>query len=113
MNDQIKTLCLLAVTLVISGCSGSGDDEGTDVQLQSNDPIITDVTTTDESTTPTTTEVADVTVTSDATAVPVTDVSSAQMDAYIDNPLLTSIPAELSSGVSGVTADFIINPLIN
>ena len=46
------------------------------------------------------------------TATPVQTVSSAQMDAFVANPLLAAIPTELSGGAPVATSNFITNPLM-
>jgi hypothetical protein len=61
-----------------------------------------------------TAEVTLSTDTSDGIATPVASVSAAQMDAYIDNPLLTAIPTELNGGTNtGLPSSYITNPLMN
>ena len=115
-RDNIKILCLIAITLTASGCGGDSD---TDTQLSQNDnALITDetATTTTEATIDdiATTELTDSTDTSGGIATPVQPVSSAQMDAFVGNPLLTAIPTELNGGTLTVLpGSFIINPLMD
>lgn len=106
---------LIVFTLSTSGCgggSGSGNADNTDPQILFDDNL--SVETTAEATTEATTEVTIGTDTSDGIATPVASVSSAQMDAYVNNPLVKEIPIELNSASSNAVARrYITNPLIN
>jgi len=108
INDKSKLIAAVAVTLIISGCS-SGDSGGSaDSQTMLDDPIAG---TANEATTP---EVTVSTQTSTGLAVPAIPVSSAQMDAFVKNPLVASIPAELNgSSTNALSRRYITNPLVN
>lgn len=140
ISDRTKLLCLMAAFAITAGCGGggsenSGGSEIADPLVAVEDPIVA----TDDAVVATTEatdgseisdvqvaasddpditviaapEVADSVETSEATATPVTSVSSSQMDAYIENPLVAAIPAELSSDISTTLPGFITNPLLN
>lgn len=97
-HRKVKLLCLLAFTLTASGCGNSGGDGITDPQIAFDDVASTDVLAT----------------TSDGMATPVASISSGQMDAYVDNPLVTKIPTEINGGSSSASSgNYITNPLIN
>lgn len=112
MVSKTKWVCLIAVVLAASGCGksgGTGDTQG----VENDDPqiVVDDVIDTDVAPIA---EVTDTTEVTDATAVPVAAVSSAKMDAFVTNPLLAEIPAELSGATSiAVPRDYVTNPLIN
>lgn len=107
ISDKTKILCCIVFTLTVSGCSGSGGDEIGDTPILIDDGTNTDITTT-------TAEVAVGTETSESFATPVASVSSAQMDKYVENPLVTTIPSELIDGNSNAhSRSYITNPLIN
>ncbi len=104
IKDKTKVLCLIAFALTASGCSNDGTDI-TDTQLL-DDAINADVITT--------TEVTNGTGTSSGIATQVTPVSSAQMAAFVRNPLLAAIPTELNGGTStSLPRSYITNPLTN
>lgn len=109
INNKTKMYCLLAITLSISGCGGGGGDnenaEIIDPLIISDDALNTGVTTT--------TEVTSSIDISDSIATPVPSVSSGQMDAFINNPLVSVIPVELNGGTAGAySANFVTNPLV-
>lgn len=96
ISDKVKTLCILAAMLTASGCGSSGGDGVTDPQILLDDAVASGVTA------------------SDGFATPVASVSSGQMDAYVDNPLVKAIPVELNGGASNASSgNYITNPLIN
>ena len=112
ISDKTKLLCLIAVALTVSGCGGSGGSgsengsvEVIDPQVILEDEVNTVGTTTNES--------VDVNETSGGFATPVASVSSMEMDAFIQNPLVAAIPSELSSSSSNAqSSGFITNPLL-
>ena len=107
ISDKTKALGVVALTLALTGCLSS---EGTD----SNAPLIPDDDVILTNTTVTTTEITNTTDITDGVASPVSAVSSAQMDAFVDNPLLVSIPAEAEGEASNASSSsFITNPLMH
>jgi len=117
MSNQTKTLCLMAVALIVSGCSGGGGDEVTVPLIVDDGAIVTDGTTIADDTIAmddtTISEVVDSTDTSDGIATPVQPVGSVQMDAFVTNPLLAAIPAELTRSASVATSNnYVTNPLM-
>jgi len=115
MSNQTKTLCLMAVALIVSGCSGG--DEVTVPLIVDDGAIVTDGTTIADDTIAmddtTISEVVDSTDTSDGIATPVQPVGSVQMDAFVTNPLLAAIPAELTRSASVATSNnYVTNPLM-
>ena len=103
ISEKVKLLCLPALMLAISGCSNSGSDDITDTQPFFDDTASLELI-----------EATASTDTSDGTATPVASVSSGQMDAYVDNPLVTAIPTEIKDDTSNAsTGNYITNPLIN
>lgn len=107
ISDKAKLLCLVVVTLTLSGC-GSSSGDSSDIA----DPlIIDDAINADDPTT------AEVTVSMEATdsiATPVPSVNSLEMEAFIKNPLAAAVPAELRDGLpSSTTSSYIVNPLMN
>lgn len=104
--DKAKWVCLVAFTaLAVSGCGKSSSTDEvvvaeTDPLIVVDDPVDAEVTPTTEAT--------------DGIATPVVAVSSAQMDAFVTNPLVAEIPAELNGGSStAVSRGYVTNPLIN
>lgn len=110
-SDMIKLLCVMAITLCVSSCGSRNDPSSSEddaVTTVNTDDILTITSTTGSA------EVIDGTETSDGIATAVPAVSSAQMDAFIDNPLLKSIPGELNGGTStSLATSYIVNPLMN
>jgi len=116
INDKRRIFCLIAFVFVVSGCISSSDDvtELDDVSTV-DDVIISDdgVVTTEVTTEVTAEEALTASDATDATAAPVAQVSSAQMDAFIKNPLIAPIPAELQNNASAIAAQgFIANPFM-
>jgi len=115
MNNA-KLFCLIAFALTVSGCGG-GDTSGSQVlvddPLNTGDTVVTDgiAGVGGDSTVITETDLSDM-ETINGTATPVQTVSSAQMDAFVANPLLAAIPTELSGGAPVATSNFITNPLM-
>ena len=103
-SDKATAICLVALALVVSGCSGREDS----AELPNDDVI--DVTGPD----PIVIEVPLETDTDDSIATPVTPVSSFEMDGFIINPLLTAIPSEVGGSSSSVVPrGFAANPLMD
>jgi len=87
--QHAKLFCSLAIALATAGCGGSGDSESAAA-----------------------TEAASSADTSDGVASPVQPISSAQMDAFVSNPLLSRVPEELKGGTAQ-SSSYVSNPLIN
>lgn len=134
LSNTTKMLGSLTLALSVAGCSGSGDESdgaGSAVpQVPLDDAIDAVVTTEDDDAVDTIvgaetdgegnavgttiTEVTDSTDTSAGTATPVEPVSTVQMDAFIENPLVAAIPPELRSVASvAKSRSFVTNPLMH
>lgn len=108
--DKARVLCLIAFTLTASGC---GNNNSNEPGAETTEPLILldDALSTDGTTA---TELTVNTDTSDGLASSVTPVGSFQMDEYVENPLVTAVPAELNGAMStSVSADYITNPLMD
>jgi len=108
--DKAKLLCLVAFTLTASGCGSSNSNEP---GAETTEPLmlVDDVVSSEGATT---SELTVSTETSGGVADSVTPVSSFQMDEYVENPLVTAVPAELDGTTSTrVPAGYITNPLMD
>ena len=103
---KTRILFLMAFSLGVSGCSSGGDDGAgiTDPVIPLEDTGITDSATT---------EIVTSTETVESTAIPVAQVSTVEMDEFVENPLAKVIPAELRDhSHSQSSAQYVSNPLI-
>ena len=104
ISDKGKMLCLIAFTLTASGCGGGGGNGDGNLEPE--------ILTGDGS--DATTEVTNGIDTSDGTASSVIPVSSAELESFVENPLITAIPSELDNGTAtGLSSEYITNPLTN
>lgn len=108
LYEKIKILCAIVFALTVSGCGSGGGEDG-DIA----DPVALPLENTVNTEDTTTSELTVSMDTSESTATPVQPVSTVQMDAFVENPLVTVIPSELASVMATQSSTrFVKNPLI-
>ena len=111
ISDRTRILCLAAVVSVIGGCGGGGSSGDSAAEQVAADGAPGGIGAGGSSPS---SEVDGATETSGGVATGVPAISSAEMDDFVKNPLVSAIPSELNDGTARVaSSEFIINPLMN